>query len=50
VASSASASCSYCNRSSTFAFSIILMGESWNWLTPAVCAIVIVLVWLSKRI
>lgn len=34
----------------TFAFSIFLMGEAWNWLTPAVCAIVIVLVWLSKRI
>jgi drug/metabolite transporter (DMT)-like permease len=34
----------------TFAFSIFLMGELWNWLTPAVCAIVIVLVWLSKRI
>ena len=34
----------------TFAFSIFLMGEAWNWLTPAVCAIVIVLVWFSKRI
>jgi len=33
----------------TFGFSIGLMGESWNWLTPLVCAIVIVLVWLSKR-
>ncbi|WPO98684.1 DMT family transporter [Pseudomonas sp. HR96] len=34
----------------TFGFSIWLMGEAWNWLTPVVCAIVIVLVWLSKRI
>jgi drug/metabolite transporter (DMT)-like permease len=33
----------------TFAFSIFLMGESWNWLTPIVCVVVIVLVWLSKR-
>lgn len=33
----------------TFAFSIVLMGESWNWLTPIVCVVVIVLVWLSKR-
>lgn len=33
----------------TFAFSILLMGESWNWLTPIVCALVIVLVWLAKR-
>ncbi|MHC8336760.1 DMT family transporter [Pseudomonas sp. HLT2-19-2] len=34
----------------TFAFSIWLMGELWNWLTPAACVVVIVLVWLSKRI
>ena len=33
----------------TFGFSIWLMGETWNWLTPLVCAIVIILVWLSKR-
>ncbi|TWC37737.1 drug/metabolite transporter (DMT)-like permease [Pseudomonas sp. SJZ079] len=33
----------------TFAFSIFLMGESWNWLTPVVCVVVIVLVWLAKR-
>ncbi|WP_263260530.1 DMT family transporter [Pseudomonas sp. RIT-PI-S] len=33
----------------TFAFSIFLMGESWNWLTPVVCGVVIVLVWLAKR-
>ncbi|CAD5203866.1 DMT family transporter [Pseudomonas sp. FEN] len=33
----------------TFGFSIWLMGETWNWLTPFVCAIVIILVWLSKR-
>jgi len=33
----------------TFGFSIFLMGEGWNWLTPVVCAAVIVLVWLAKR-
>ncbi len=33
----------------TFAFSIFLMGESWNWLTPIICVVVIVLVWLAKR-
>jgi drug/metabolite transporter (DMT)-like permease len=33
----------------TFGFSIFLMGEAWNWLTPVVCAAVIVLVWLAKR-
>lgn len=33
----------------TFLFAIALMGESWNWGTPAVCAVVILLVWLAKR-
>jgi len=33
----------------TFGFSIFLMGEAWNWLTPVVCAAVIVLVWQAKR-
>ncbi|WP_426149880.1 DMT family transporter [Pseudomonas sp. DC3000-4b1] len=33
----------------TFLFAIALMGENWNWSTPAVCAVVILLVWLAKR-
>jgi drug/metabolite transporter (DMT)-like permease len=33
----------------TFVFAMALMDESWNWGTPAVCAVVIVLVWLAKR-
>ncbi|WP_052469265.1 DMT family transporter [Pseudomonas massiliensis] len=33
----------------TFLFAIALMGENWNWGTPAVCAVVILLVWLAKR-
>lgn len=33
----------------TYAYSIVLLGESWNSLTAGVCALVIGLVWLSKR-
>lgn len=33
----------------TYGYSIVLLGESWNWLTAIVCALVIGVVWLSKR-
>ena len=33
----------------TYGYSIVLLGESWNWLTAIVCALVNGVVWLSKR-
>lgn len=34
----------------TYVFAIILMGEIWNWVTAGVCALVVGLVWLAKRV
>jgi drug/metabolite transporter (DMT)-like permease len=34
----------------TYGFAILFMGESWDWLTPIVCIMAVVLVWVSKRV
>ncbi|WP_253450937.1 DMT family transporter [Halomonas sp. Y3] len=34
----------------TFVFAIVLMGESWDWVTAIVCVVVVGLVYISKRV